>query len=370
MFRVALRNLFQNKVRLAVSTGGVALALVLILTLDAIFTGVEQQISAYIDHTGADVWVSQSGVRNLHMASSTLPESTIADIAAVPGVASVTPILYMTNMLAVGQDRSLAYVIGLPPDPAAGRPWRVTAGKAVPATGEAIIDRGVANTLGVGMGGTVTILGREFTIAGLSEGTASLTNSVAFITMDDFASLRSSPQTVSFLLIKDSAGVSPNTVAARIQTEVGGITAQTRTAFASQERQIVQDMSTDIITIMNSVGFLIGLAVMALTVYTATLARRAEYGMLKAVGARTSNLSFIVLAQAAYSVALGLGLALALTALQSAVVPIVATNLSLQISILSVLKVATVSLLLAALSALLPIMQIARLDPAIVFREA
>ncbi len=41
---------------------------------------------------------------------------------------------------------------------------------------------------------------------------------------------------------------------------------------------------------MNLVGFLIGLAVMALNVYTATLARRAEYGVLKALGARNGHL--------------------------------------------------------------------------------
>jgi hypothetical protein len=68
MTRLAFRNLFQNRVRLIISTGGVALALLLILALDAIFTGVEQRITAYIDYSGADIWVSQSDVFNMHMA--------------------------------------------------------------------------------------------------------------------------------------------------------------------------------------------------------------------------------------------------------------------------------------------------------------
>ena len=41
MIRLAFRNLFQNKIRLVISVGGVALALLLILSLDAIFSGVE-----------------------------------------------------------------------------------------------------------------------------------------------------------------------------------------------------------------------------------------------------------------------------------------------------------------------------------------
>jgi len=57
-FIYALRNLVQNKIRLVISMGGVALALSLILALDAIMTGVEGRLTAYIDNSGADVFVS------------------------------------------------------------------------------------------------------------------------------------------------------------------------------------------------------------------------------------------------------------------------------------------------------------------------
>ena len=126
MLRLAYRNLFQNKARLAVSAGGVALALMLILTLDAIFAGVEQQIAAYIRNAGADIFVSQSGVRNMHMASSALPTGVVRRVQAVPGVASTTPIFYLTNMVVAGEERNLAYVIGLPARAPAGGPgaWR------------------------------------------------------------------------------------------------------------------------------------------------------------------------------------------------------------------------------------------------------
>ena len=41
MWHLAYRNLFQSKARLALSVAGVALALTLVLALDAIFTGAE-----------------------------------------------------------------------------------------------------------------------------------------------------------------------------------------------------------------------------------------------------------------------------------------------------------------------------------------
>lgn len=368
MIRLAFRNLFQNKVRLTISVGGVALALMLILSLDAIFTGVEQRITVYIHNSGADIFVAQTGVRNLHMASSSLPNSVRRKVKAVSGVAAVTPILYLSNNVVVGDERSLAYIIGLPENAETGGPWKVSSGRWLPGEGEAIIDRNVAEKAGVHLGDEVEILGEEFEVAGLSEETSSLVNSVAFISMDDFEDLRGSYDTFSFLLVKVRDGETPEVVAARIQAQVRDVTVQTREGFASQERQVVKDMSTDVITIMNLIGFLIGLAVMALTVYTATLARRAEYGVLKALGARNGHLYRTVLAQAVLSVSFGFGIGLAITLLLSAIVPSLGLSMVMEISLRSLLKVGSLSLVLAGIAALLPIRQIAGLDPAMVFR--
>jgi putative ABC transport system permease protein len=127
-------------------------------------------------------------------------------------------------------------------------------------------------------------------------------------------------------------------------------------------------MSTDVITIMNMIGFLIGLAVMALTVYTATLARRAEYGVLKALGARNGHLYQAVLAQALLSVAFGFVISLVITLILSAIVPLLGVSMVLEVSGTSLLKVSTFSLVIAGIAAILPIRQITGLDPVKVFR--
>jgi len=368
MLRLAFRNLFQSKVRLAISVGGIALALMLVLTLDAIMTGAEKRLTAYIDNSEADVWVAQSGIRNLHMVSSWIPASVRNEVSEVPGVESVTPLMYLTAPVDTEDEQSLAYVIGLPEDAAMGKPWRVTEGRAVPEPGEAVIDSSVAEHSGIKLGDEAEILGQELEVAGLSEGTATLTNSVAFISMEDFERIQGGGQVVSFVLAKVESGQSPEAVAERIEDDVGGVTAQTRAAFADEERRLVNDMAGDLLAIMNLAGFMTGLAVVALTVYTATLARRSEYGVLKALGAHNVRLYGVVLAQALYSVVLGFVVGLAFTLVLSAVVPALTSNLTLQVSGTSLLKVGAVSLVFAALAAVLPIRQIAGLDPATVFR--
>lgn len=368
MVRIAIANLLHGPARLALSVGGVALALTLILALDAIFAGSEERITAYIDESQADVWVAQSGVRNLHMAASALPAGVVATIEEVDGVASVTPILYVTSRISVGASDSLAYVIGLPAEAQAGRPWRVTEGSDLPALGEVVLDAAIAEEAGAGLGDGASVLGRRLVIAGLAEGSVSITNSIAYISLADFAELRGA-ESVSFVLVQAETSSSAREVADAIEAMVPGVTALAREEFAAQERRVVRDMATDILAIMNTAGFLIGLAVMALSVYTATLSRRAEYGVLKALGARAGYLYGSVVIQALLATAAAFALGLAITLGLSLAAPRLVLGLQLTIAPDSLIKVGALALVIAASSAFLPVRQIAGLDPALVFRK-
>lgn len=368
MVRLALRNLFQKKTRLVMAVSGVALALSLILALDAIFEGAQQRLTAYIDESGADVFVAQRGVRTMHMSGSALSPSVLDEIRQFQGVASADAILYISSPVVVGNQRTPAYVIGIAPDATMGIPWRIAQGQRVPAPGQVVIDRIVAEESGVSVGDTVKILGRDLTVVGLAEGTVNLVNSIAFIAMEDFARVRGGAPAVSYVLVKASRDESPALLAQRIEASIAGVTALSRQQFAREERDLTRDMMTDVITVMNLVGFLIGLSVLALTVYIATFARRAEFGVLKAIGAGNLHLYRMVLVQAALSVTLGLATALLFTLGLVVVVPLAAPELTLAVSLASLIKVAGLSLVIAGLAAVLPIRQIAGVDPAVVFR--
>lgn len=369
MFRLGYRNLFQSRTRLIVSVGGVALALLLILTLDGILAGSERRMTAYIDNTGADIFIAQKGVRNMHMASSSLPRSVLAEVQAVEGVIDVTAILYLTNVIDVGEQQFLAYVIGVDPEAEFGGAWELAAGRSHPTEGEIVIDGTVAKNAGLNLGDQVEVLGRSFILVGLTKGTTSIINSVAFIALEDFFRQRGTDETISYVLARASERERSDVIAKRIEAEVGGVTAVARQAFSAEEAQIIQDMGSDIIAIMNSIGFLIGLAVTGLTIYTATLSRKAEYGMLKALGARNSHLYLTVGWQTALSIALGLIVAVALTLSLTVLVPLVLPELELVVLPGALAKAATAAAGIAMLAATIPVWQITRVDPAMVFRR-
>jgi putative ABC transport system permease protein len=215
----------------------------------------------------------------------------------------------------------------------------------------------------------VTILGGELRLVGLSAGTASLVNAVAFVSIDDFRAARGGAPIVSFVLVRVARGADPDVVATAIEREITGVTAQSRAAFADQERRLVMDMSADVISIMNAAGFLVGIMVVALTIYVATLSRRREFGALKAIGAPNRFVYGVVISQAVLSVVIGFAAGVAFTGALAFVVPWIGLDLALSITVDSLTKVGAVAAVIAACAAVLPIREIAGLDPAIVFRR-
>ncbi len=150
---LARRNLFQDRRRVLLSTGGVAVALLLVLILGGIFAGAMRQLTNYIDHTHADLVVSQAGVTTMHMSTSVL-RPVIADrILETPGVAWVEPIRYTTGMVSSAAGQSASYVIGYEPTARHAGPSRLVTGRP-PGPREAVVDRQAADQLRLRVGAT------------------------------------------------------------------------------------------------------------------------------------------------------------------------------------------------------------------------
>jgi putative ABC transport system permease protein len=127
-------------------------------------------------------------------------------------------------------------------------------------------------------------------------------------------------------------------------------------------------MSVEVLNIMNLSGLLIGLAVTALTLYINTLNKRQEYGVLKAMGAKNRHLYTVVIAQAFLSLGIGFGLAVGLVWLLERGLPLLIPNVTLMLTVQSMVRLSLASLFIGIIAALAPAWQMAQLDPAQVFR--
>jgi putative ABC transport system permease protein len=366
---IARRNLFEGRTRFLISVGGVALAMLLILALDAIWAGSMKQVTTYMSNSDFDVVIAQEGVKSMHMSSSAFPLSKMEEAKKIRGVDDVAPILYATDYFKFGDNRNLAYVIGFDPKLGLGGPWEITQGRGKVRAGEIVIDEQIARRDGIRLGDKVEVLGSEFTAAGLTRGTTSIANSIVFVRFDDFERVRRFKGVTSYLLITVKPGSTAEEVARRVSAKLKDVTVITNEEFAESERKAVRDMAVDIMRIMNFIGFLIGLAALALSIYTATLSKIKEYGVLKALGFKNQNLYSVVFEQTIISVTIGFAVAVAVSWAMSLALAAMGSSILLIIEPFSLLKVVSGALITGLLAAAIPIQRISGVKPAEVFRR-
>jgi putative ABC transport system permease protein len=365
---LARRALFQDRRRAGLAAGGVAAALLLVLMLQGIFDGAMHQVTAYLRANPADVVVSQRDVRTMHMSVSALDPTTVAQVAHVDGVAWAEAIRYTTTFLVAGDgNQQLSYVIGYDTTTGRGGPQHLTVGRA-PRSGEIAVEQVAADRLDLKIDSTVSVFGDQFTVSGLFRGGTTVVNSIAFITTDDFAARRG--PAVAYVLAAARPGVSAAELQRRVATAVPELTVQTRNEFARQEAALVRDMSADLMRIMSIVGLLIALAVIGLTLFTLTLAKLREHAVVKALGGRTRRLAAVVLAQAAWSVAIAVAAATVAALALGRIVERVNPAITIAIEPGSVTRVALGALVVGALGAIVPLRRVAAVDPASAFRRA
>jgi putative ABC transport system permease protein len=361
---LARRNLTRQRLRFALSAAGVGLALLLILALESIYSGVLRKVTAYPDNAGAPLIVSQRGVETMHMSSSALSLGVVRRLQRDPRVARAAPILYSPIILN-GREPVSSYLIGFR---RAGGPWEMVEGRSRPPRDGIVIDEITASRLGVGIGDRLQVAGGRLRVVGLARGTFSVISSVSFIDYATFERLEGAAGSASYVLVWPRRDLAADALAAGLNADYPA-TAQTAERFSARERQVVSDMSTELIRGLVSIGFVVGIAVAGLSIYTATVARLREYAVLKAIGMRNRSLYAMISRQALLTVGSGFLVALALLVLLDAVVGRMDPSISMLLTGDILVRAALATTLIAAASALLPARRVARLDPASAYRS-
>ena len=359
---IARRNLARQRLRLALSAGGVGMALLLILALDGVYTAILDRVTAYPDNQGAPLIASQRGVETMHMSSSTIPARTVRRLQRDPRLESAAPILYTT--LVLGQERrAFSYLIGYR---TGGGPWEMVSGRSRPRGAEVVLDERTADRLGASLGSTIPVMGLRLRVVGLAGGASSVISGLAWVDYDAFDRAIGAGGAASYVLLTPRGDAREAADGLEDDYE---LTVQARERFASNERQVVSDMSTGLIRGMLVIGVVVGLAVAALSIYTATTARLREYAVLKAIGMSNRSLYALVSRQSLLTIAVGLALALALVGALAAAVPALEPSVAISVRPSAVLRTALVAAVIALAAAAVPARKVARLDPASVYRS-
>src|SRR5512134_822510 len=293
---LARRNLFQDKTRLALSIGGVALAITLILVLKGFLTGMNRQITSYLDHSAGSIVVAEEDVVNLLGATSLLPDGVSQKSETIRGVDKVIPILSQFVILELHEKKQPAYMVGYDPEQGGG-PWLLVAGREPRSKKEVVFDRVLADRHDLNIGDQVEVMGQDFTIVGLSSGTTSWMTSFFFVRKQDAENLLLNPGATSFLLLTISKDASLDKILKRLNG-FADVNALTKKQMAANDLKLFAKIFSAPLKLMVGIAFLVGTMIVGLVIYTATVERQREYGVIKAIGAKNRVLYGVVLTQA------------------------------------------------------------------------
>jgi len=362
---LARRNLAHDRIRLLLSVAGVALSVMLILLLSGYLAGIYRQASAYLENAPGSIVVAQNGVRTFAGSSSFLSNAVLDAVRATPGVERAIPIVMQGAVLELHDRKEIASLVGY--DAAlGGGPWDLAAGREPIADDEVVIDRVLADQHGIAVGSRVRILDREMTVVGLSNGTSMWIGSYIFARAEAVQALLRAPGMWSAIFVTPTVEVTDDDILARIA--VPGAEAYRKTDKVDSDRKGIARIYDAPLGLMVAIAFVVGVLVVGLVIYTATVERRREYGALKAIGMRNRTLYRLVASQALIAAVagglLGATFAFGLGALLVTWRP----QFPVVIEPGAVAAALGASLVMAVLAALAPARAMARLAPAEVFR--
>jgi len=362
---LARRNLAHDRIRLVLSVVGVALSVMLILLLSGYLAGIYRQASAYLEHTEGSTIVSQKGVRTFAGSSSFLSGDVLEAVRRTPGVERSIPIVMQSAVLELHERKEIASLVGYETE-AGGGPWDLASGREPAADDEVVVDRVLADQHGIALGDRVRILDREVTVVGLSNGTSMWIGSYIFAPAETVQALVRAPGTWSAIFVTPSAGVSDAALGDRIS--LPGVEAYTKTDKIESDRKGISRIYDAPLGLMVGIAFVVGVLVVGLVIYTATVERRREYGALKAIGMRNRTLYRLVASQALMAALGGASLGVALAYGLGALLVTWRPQFPVVIEPGAVAAALLASLAMALLAALLPARAMAGLAPAEVFR--
>lgn len=365
MFFLARKNLLADRTRLALSIGGVAFSVLLILIVGGLYRGWQTKLTMYLDSLQADLWVGQAGSADTSHSMSFLPATLKADLQQVPGVAGVDVFMGRQIMVTDKGKEFRLFIVGF--DPTSGRngPFPMVKGTSAITDGQIVIDKAFAQKAGYTLGDIVPIAGKQLTVAGIATNGNSLIYQYAYVTERDVKQILQLGPLVNYFLVRTD---NPTATRTSIQQQFPDLNVMTKQEFSTNNKKVVTEVFLPIIGVLFAIAFIIGAAIVGLTIYTATVEKSREYGVLKAIGGSNRLLYRVVIEQSFIAGIAGFVVGLALSYLVGLIANRFVSGFITAVGGLDILGVFVLALLMSMLAAWIPARRLANIDPALVFK--
>ena len=235
-FTLAFRNLFHDRIRLAVTMVGILFSIVLVAVQLGLYLGARNIIVSMIDRSEGDLWVMAYGTKNFEEGQPISAREKFAALS-IPGVAKAVPLIVsFTDWRKPTGGSTLVVIVGADAEDGGLNPWNVVEGdvSGLGARDAVIVDKTYLTDLGINsVGDTAQIGSSRVRISGMTDGIRSFTVSpYVFTTLNRARSLLDMPaDMITYVLVKLEPGADAEAVRRVLRNKVPESEVLTKSEF-------------------------------------------------------------------------------------------------------------------------------------------
>jgi putative ABC transport system permease protein len=289
MIKLVLRQLFFEPANTLITLLALASAIAMIVVLQGFEQGQYEQLRRASLNRGADLIAVQSRVSNFVATRSVIPQLVREKIESTKGVLAVHP---LTTLPVVYSKNGLQTPVYLIVFDSAGGPAKLIQGVAKNRGQFIVIDTSLAKKYQLKPGDDFRVSGFDFKISGITQ-EAALMMPFAFINYDGLIDLfleseiapdLSTFPLLSFMLIDLADRDSLFHIQQTLEQNIPDIDVFTPGALAANDEVLGKAFYEPILGLLISVGFVLGLLLISLLMYTAIHRKQRDFAIMLALG--------------------------------------------------------------------------------------
>jgi putative ABC transport system permease protein len=370
--KLAYRNLFHDRLSLIVTLVGIVFSVVLVAVQCGLYIGSERMIAAMLDESKGDLWVVPFGTKSFDDPSFLIGHEKYATLST-PGVGEAEELVVnFANWHKPKGGSTAILLIGSDHENGSLKPWNIVQGtvQGLASPDAVAADDTYFQDLGIDhVGQSAEINDQHVTLNAVTHGIRSFTTlPYIFVPLQRARTLLgASANQATYTLVRLAPGADIDDVRKRLEARLPDreILSQAEFRKRSVDYWLFQTGAGAALIAGAALGMIVGVVIVAQTLYSSTKDHLNEFATLRALGASAGYIHKVILIQALMSAVIGYGIGMVLSmiviwASKDTTLPIVMTP-----GLAMLLFALTIGMcVIAAISA---IFKVTRIDPAGVF---
>ncbi len=370
--KLAYRNLFHDRLSLAVTLVGIVFSVLLVAIQCGLYIGSENTIARVLDQVRGDLWIVPFGTKSFDDPSLLAGREKHAAMG-VAGVGEVEELVIgYAGWRKLDGGTKAVLLVGSDWSGGGFKPWNVIEGslEEALAPGGVVIDKSYFEDLGINQVGDYAELnGTKVRVGAVTKGVRAFTTlPFIFTTLPRARSFtRASQEQASYVIVRLAPGTDIEAVRTDLSKRLKDADILTQAEFRKRSTDYWLFKTGAGMALINGavLGIIVGVVIVAQTLYASTKDHLNEFATLRALGASAGYIHRVIIAQALMSGILGyaFGIAMSLVFIwqmkDSTLNVVMTPNLAVALFCLT--------LLMCAIAAVSAIFKVTRIDPAGVF---